>query len=61
MLGSSKNRMINLINYHLKYLVYCCKSRGTQPLLSNFVTTLTNVHKVERQLACKNNNVDVFN
>ena len=60
LLGCSDIEMINLINYHIKHFIYCCKCRGKPLMLNNFIATWTNVYKVERHLAYKNNYVDKF-
>ena len=60
LLGCSDIEMINLINYHIKHFIYCCKCRGKPLMLNNFVATWTNVYKVERHLAYKNNYVEKF-
>ena len=60
LLGSSDKEMLNLINYNIKYFIYCCKCRGKPLVLSNFIATWTNVYKVERQLAYTNDYVNQF-
>jgi hypothetical protein len=60
LLGSSDKEMLNLINYNIKYSIYCCKCRGKLFVLNNFIAAWTNVYKVERQLAYTNDYVNQF-
>jgi hypothetical protein len=52
--------MNNIINYHLKYYIYCCWCQNKTLMLNSFKSILSNVYNIELKLAIKNNCVQKF-
>ena len=59
-LGCAENEINNIINYHLKYYIYCCRCQNNTLMLNSFKSILSNVYNVELKLATKNNYVKKF-
>ena len=59
-LGCAENEISNIINYHLKYYIYCCRCQNKMLMLNSFKMILSNVYNIELKLAKRNNYVEIF-
>ena len=60
MLGHDKN-VINLCTIAGKSYLYLCKTNNNRPEFKNFITHLSNIEQMERNIAVKNKMVDKHN